>query len=99
MEMLLRRNSITELLHAASLVAEQGSGPICSMVRFGIAVGSSGSVVPLFPERIASGGLVTVTYPEITRYFMTSPEAALLILQAIGMPQSVRCMCWIWANR
>ncbi|WP_310340515.1 nucleoside-diphosphate sugar epimerase/dehydratase [Rhodoferax saidenbachensis] len=68
-------------------LADANTGTCFSMVRFGNVLGSSGSVVPLFRKQLATGGPLTVTHEEVTRYFMTIPEAAQLVLQAGAMGQ------------
>ena len=68
-----------------SLSVEKSKNTKMTMVRFGNVLGSSGSAIPLFQQQIKDGGPVTVTHPEVIRYFMSIPEAAELVIQAGAM--------------
>lgn len=78
---------MAEMVLQAFANSECSKNTTLSMVRFGNVLDSSGSVVPLFRKQIKGGGPITVTHPDVTRYFMTIPEAASLVIQAGAMAQ------------
>lgn len=75
---------IAELIFQAAAARQDSRTTFC-MVRFGNVLGSSGSVIPLFQRQIARGGPLTITHPDVSRYFMLIPEAAQLVIQAGAM--------------
>ena len=88
---------VAEMVVQAKAAEHAGTSKVC-MVRFGNVIGSSGSVIPKFSEQIESGGPVTVTHPDIVRYFMSIPEAAQLVIQASALCEGGIYSCSIWGK-
>lgn len=78
---------VTKRVAELMMTSFPGRGTTFAAVRFGNVLGSAGSVIPIFKRQIAAGGPVTVTHPEMRRYFMTIPEASQLVMQASAMAQ------------
>ncbi len=89
----------TKRLAELLLLALQNGRTKYVAVRFGNVLGSNGSVIPIFKKQIAAGGPVTVTHPEMRRFFMTIPEACQLVLQAAVIGRGGRSACLTWASR